>query len=53
VLHLRQRHRQQIRVLLERSAATEDVPRHGHREGRLFDQGIHPQNPGGGGDGQT
>ena len=43
MLHLWQRYCQQIRILSQRSAATEDVPRHGHREGHLFDQGIYQQ----------
>lgn len=51
MLHLRQRHCQQIRILSQRSAAAEDVARHGHRKGHLLDQGIHSQNAGGRGDG--
>ena len=53
MLHLRQRHCQQVRVLSQRSAAAEDVARHGHRKGHLFDQGIHSQNSGGGSDGHA
>lgn len=53
MFHLRQRHRQQVRILSQRSPTAENGPRHGHREGHLFDQGIHQQNTGGGSHGQT